>query len=231
MTAAARKTRPRATRSGPASGRTGLIGKIHVARKQLGLDEDSYRAILHRETGQDSCKAMTIAQLEAVLRAMHAAGFKPTAPKRAGRRPLADSEAAGKLRALWLDGWHLGVVQDSSEAALSAWVKRVTGGRRKGIDALHWLTEDDAAKAIEGLKAWLAREAGVSWDAYRDPITRQTWYDPARRVVEAQAKALGLPWREALAVGGHVGWFAVGEAQATALIAALGERVRAKGRG
>lgn len=233
MTAATAKTergrKPPSTSKPGNPVRAGLVGKVHVARQQLGLDDDSYRDLLERVTGKRSAAALSISDLEAVVAEFRALGWKPArrGPVRAGTRPLATTATAGKLRALWLDGWHLGVVQDPSEAALSAWVKRVTGGRRRGIDALQWLTEDDAAKAIEGLKAWLTREAGVCWDAYRDPITREVWYDPARRVVEAQARLLGLTWRQALGVGGHVGWFAVSAAEATAVVEALGVLLRA----
>ena len=48
--------------------------------------------------------------------------------------------------------------------ALVAFVKRQTG-----VDHIRFLHHaDDAAKAIEGLKAWLAREGGVKWRADLD---------------------------------------------------------------
>lgn len=212
----------------------GLIGKIHVAKKQLGLEDDTYRDLLVRETGKDSTKGMSIAELEAVSRAMVNAGFQPTAPRRAGRRKMASSEAAAKIRALWLAGYHLGVVQDPSEKALSSWVKRVTGGRDRGLEALQWLTEADAEKAMEGLKAWLAREAKVNWGAYHDPITgRPIGTFPKRRVVEAQAALLGLGKEQlgeiAYAVTRRpaLGWCEDGDLDA--LIEHLGGAVRSRG--
>ena len=36
-----------------------LIGMIHVAKIQLGLDDDTYRALLIDLTGKDSCSRMT----------------------------------------------------------------------------------------------------------------------------------------------------------------------------
>lgn len=156
MTAAARKPNPV---------RTGLIGKIHVAKSQLGLDDATYRAILRRVTGKESAKECSFTELENLKAEMENLGWKPArkAHPRAGTRPLADGEVAAKLRALWISGYHLGVVKDPSEAALAAFVKRATGGKKRGVDALQWLTDADARKAIEAVKAWLAREAGVEW--------------------------------------------------------------------
>lgn len=145
--------------------RAGLIGKIHVAKSQLGLDDDTYRAVLRRVTGKDSSSKCSITELENVKAEMVNLGWRPArkAHPRAGKRPLADGETAAKLRALWISGYHLAVVKDSAEAALAAFVKRVTGGKKSGVDALQWLTDADARKAIEALKAMLAREADVEW--------------------------------------------------------------------
>jgi phage gp16-like protein len=177
MNNAAKKTNPV---------RAGLIGKIHVAKKQLGLDDDTYRAVLRRVTGKDSSSGCSISELEDVKAEMVYLGFKPvkTAHPRAGKRPLADGETATKLRALWISGYHLAVVNDPSEAALAAFVKRATGGKKRGVDALQWMTADDARKAIEALKAWLTRAGGVDWAVKWHEGDRGSW--PRRDVVKAQ---------------------------------------------
>lgn len=66
--------------------RQGLIAKIHVGKKQLALDDDNYRAILQRITGQNSCKNCDISQLQRFLAEMERLGFKPTT-KSLGRKP------------------------------------------------------------------------------------------------------------------------------------------------
>jgi phage gp16-like protein len=181
MTVAAKKSNPF---------RAGLIGKIHVAKTQLGLDDDTYRSVLRRVTGKDSSSACSITELENVKAEMINLGWKPSkkAHPRAGKRPLADGEIAAKLRALWISGYHLGVVRDPSEAALAAMIKRATGGKGKGVDALQWLTEKDARTAVEVMKAWLTRETGVDWSV--------KWHDDSRGafpridVVKAQFQIL-----------------------------------------
>ncbi|MBK8157965.1 MAG: regulatory protein GemA [Rhodospirillaceae bacterium] len=182
--------------------RKGLIGKIHVAKSQLGLDDATYRAVLERVTGKASSKECSFGQLEELRREFERMGWKPVrvGPRRAGKRPLADGDLALKLRALWLSGYHLGVIREPAEGALAAFVKRVTGGRDRGVDALQWLTAADASKAIEALKAILAREADVEWkDNPRAAVIRAQYQICVKRdlvthaSIEAWCAAHGFP--------------------------------------
>lgn len=69
-----------------------LIQLIHIGKSKLGLDDETYRALLVRVTGVDSCRRMSAEQLEAVLTEMRAKGFAqaPTGnqPRTLGQRPL-----------------------------------------------------------------------------------------------------------------------------------------------
>lgn len=132
--------------------RNGLIGKIHVAKKKLALQDDSYRAILLRVGGAESCKDMTVKQLEAVLEEFKRFGFKATAKRRAGPRKMADGAEVSKIRALWLDLYHLGELRDSSEEALAHFASRCTKVR-----ALQWLTSAQVDIVIKALRGWLER--------------------------------------------------------------------------
>ena len=98
------------------------------------------------------------------------------------------SPGGGKLRALWISGWHLGVVRDRTDAALAAWVRRQTG-----LDAAAWAAPVETARAIEALRAWLARAAGVDWrpKIVLDRGGREREVDhPRARVLEAQWRIL-----------------------------------------
>lgn len=138
---------------------TSSLAAIHVARKQLDLDEDVYRAKLVAITGKSSAKDMTEAERQDVLEAFRKVGFQPaTGQKVAGRRQLT-GKYAKKLQALWIAGWNLGLVRDREDKAMLAFVKHQTG-----IDDTRFLHHpDDGRAAIEGLKAWLKREARVSF--------------------------------------------------------------------
>lgn len=131
------------------------IAAIHVAKKQLGLDDDTYRAKLQNLTGKASTKDMSEAERQTVLAVFRNDGFQPaSAEPTAGKLT---GKYAKKLQALWIAAWNLGVVRDRRDAALLVFVKRQTG-----LDHARFLHHsDDARAAIEALKSWLQREAGV----------------------------------------------------------------------
>ncbi|KAF1692740.1 GemA protein [Pseudoxanthomonas jiangsuensis] len=52
------------------------LARIHQAKKQLALDEDTYRALLTRVTGKASSADMTTAQRNAVIAELVRLGFK-----------------------------------------------------------------------------------------------------------------------------------------------------------
>ncbi len=143
--------------------RAALI-KVQIARKDLQVPEDAYRAMLKRLTGQDSAGKCTEAQLDTVLAEFRAKGWKPKViaggragkPVRKARAAPADHPAARKARALWLSLWNLGEVRDSSEAALEAFARR-----QLGVERLQWADQALTYKLIEALKA-MAERAGWS---------------------------------------------------------------------
>ena len=57
--------------------RRAMIAKIKIAQKELGMEDDTYRAVLMRAAGKNSCTQMGDGQLEAVLREMQRLGFAP----------------------------------------------------------------------------------------------------------------------------------------------------------
>lgn len=163
------------------------LAAIHVAKKQLGLDEDTYRAVLVRATGKDSTKAMTERERSSVVEEFRKRGFKPASK---GSRKRLEGQYAAKLQALWIAGWNLGVFRNRDDAALIKFVQR-----QAKVDHVRFLHHhDDAAKAIEALKAWMAREAGVDWslDKLANPVTQ----DDRFRVAWAQFRKIipGATW-------------------------------------
>ena len=135
-----------------------LIQLIHVAKSKLGLDEATYRAILERKAGKTSSKDMSMHELEAVLEHLRGLGFedrtsgKPKPAAKAKTQRLADDPQSKKIRSLWLSLRDLGAIQDSSEQALAAFVKRQTK-----VESLEWLNNYQATLVIESLKRWVKR--------------------------------------------------------------------------
>ncbi|MGB3834456.1 MAG: regulatory protein GemA [Mesorhizobium sp.] len=136
------------------------LAAIHVARKQLGLDEDTYRALALRVTGESSAGAMSEAQRGKLLEEMRRLGFS-----RAAAAPLKPPSKriqgpyGKKLQALWIAMWHLGLTRDRTDDALVAFVLK-----RVNVDHMLWLVDPvEGRKVVEALKDWIAREAGVEW--------------------------------------------------------------------
>lgn len=136
----------------PESERKRLIRLIHVAKKQLGLGDDQYRAVLEGATGKNSCADMVGLEVKRAYDAMVRLGFKPGPAKNAAK---AKSPQLAKMRAQWIELHGLGLVKDRSDAGLLKFCKRLTG-----VDRLEWLTPAQASKAIEGLKAMRQRAGG-----------------------------------------------------------------------
>lgn len=64
----------------------GVISKIHVAKSQLGLDDEVYRALLKRLTGKTSSKELTDREAGRVLAYFRENGFvEKSSPKKKGK--------------------------------------------------------------------------------------------------------------------------------------------------
>lgn len=127
-----------------------LIRLIHVAKRELRLDDATYRGILQAAVKKSSSSEMTVPELEKTLEHMKRCGFKVRSKK--SSIPLAQDPESKKIRALWIFLHELGLVRNSSEAALAAYVKRITG-----VEALQWLNGQQAETMIESLKKWAMR--------------------------------------------------------------------------
>lgn len=136
------------------------LKRIHMLRRQAGLDDGDYRALLQRVAGKGSAKDLSPAEADVVLRHLGAAPVSANAARRA------DGPYAGILRALWFDAYQLAIVRSASDTAMIGWVQRQTR-----VSHTRFLTEPEQARpAIEGLKKWIAREAGVEWPAGKGDV-------------------------------------------------------------
>ena len=131
-----------------------LIKLIHVARRELRMDADTYRLMLAGMKGlggATSTAELSVPNLLSVLEQLKQKGFK-VRPNKAGKRPLADDDQSKKIRSLWLTLHDLGEVRDPSEAALAKFVLSMTR-----VSALQWLSTAQASRVIENLKQWQYR--------------------------------------------------------------------------
>jgi phage gp16-like protein len=138
--------------------RKALVAKVKIAQKQLGMDDDTYRDFLEGVAGpgKRSASILKVWELDNVMKAFRAKGFKNKPAKSAGTRPQADDDQSRLIRSLWLQLHEAGKVRDPGERALVHWVR----GQLKtsdGIEAIQWLSVRQKRRIIEQLKQWLAR--------------------------------------------------------------------------
>ena len=172
--------------------RAPLLAKVHIAKKELGLDDDTYRDLLDQRYGRRSAARLSDGQLIDLVGHFKAQGFRPkTSNKTAKQYPGNQSGQIAKVRALWRAGYDLGLVRDPGDRALNAFVARTAQ-----VAAANWLQDARAAnKVVEGLKSWLARDAGVDWNESpnaRISVVRAAW----RRL--GSLGQLRIPNRDAL---------------------------------
>jgi len=123
-----------------------MLAKIHLAKRDLALDEDSYRALVLRVTRCASSADCTRPQLVALLAEFKRLGWG--AP-----RQVSTKAHVRKLFALWRAMCEAGIPDKPTAAGLKAFVARMTG-----VDDPEWLDAAQGRKVIEALKAWQARE-------------------------------------------------------------------------
>lgn len=132
--------------------RNAELAQIHIARAQLGIDDDTYRAILWTVARVKSSKDLDWTGRKKLLEHFRARGWKPAPPKRAkAATPISDGQE-GMVRALWTELHEAGKVRDPSDAALGSWLKR-----NRWPERVEWLDGRQMTQAIEALKKWLNR--------------------------------------------------------------------------
>ena len=68
--------------------RKGVQAQIHIAKKELGLDDDTYRQMIATTTGgKRSCSDCSVAELHQVLQGLKNRGFKAKPRKRVAQHP------------------------------------------------------------------------------------------------------------------------------------------------
>lgn len=202
---------------------------IHAKRRQLGLeaDEDAWRDLLERVTGQRSAKGLTPKQTSAVLAELDRLGAGKS-PARQTRRRKLEGPYAAKIQALWIGCWNLGIVQDRSDTALNAFAVK-----QAQVSHANWIREhQDAVAVIEALKKMLERH-GVS---FRRVAKNEPAYTgrPGYRIAVAQWKMLGSGEALDMSLARYVDTLVgcvpaeVSHTQWMVVMNALGRKVRAK---
>ena len=125
------------------------LAAIHIIKKDLGMDEDTYRdALAAQFSGVRTAGALNAQQLKQWL--LHLKSLQ----KRAGLNTAGTKheQMINKCKALWIALRKAGAVQDGSDEALQNFVRNQTGAA-----ALRMANAKQLYQAIEALKSWLHR--------------------------------------------------------------------------
>lgn len=127
--------------------RRAMLAKVHLAKKDLGLDDVVYREVMKRATGCASAAKCSEQQLHSALAEFRRLGWVAS-----GQRPRSRSPQARKIWALWYELHERGAVRNKGADALAAFLVR-----QVGVASPDWLDPEDASRVIEALRAWLRR--------------------------------------------------------------------------
>jgi len=122
--------------------RTAIMARIHIAKKELALDDDAYRAMLNAATGHSSCKDMHISDLYKVMEHLKQRGYKPMANKY-GKRPnptKGNKALMSKVEALLADrGLHWNYAHAMAQ-------------RMFNVEKVDWLEADQLWRLVAALE-------------------------------------------------------------------------------
>ncbi len=117
------------------------LAKIHIAKKELGLDDAAYRGLLRERYRRDSAAKLSDRQAADLIDLLREKGWRPSS---FGQR--------GLIHVLWHRLEKAGAIRHPEEAALESFVEHATGKRD-----LRRITVHEASRVIEMLKSWLER--------------------------------------------------------------------------
>lgn len=142
--------------------RNKLIQLIHVAKLQLGLTDEDYKAIISSiKADASSCTHLNLYQLDQLYTALKALGFKPqkTASSIPNKAPTKRSNnKASQAQLHYIRGlWALSS-RSKDERSLNHMCQRITG-----IHRIEWLGKQDATKLILALRK-LSSNSGYNPD-------------------------------------------------------------------
>lgn len=129
------------------------LAKIHMAKTQLAMSDDSYRALLRRVTGgKDSASQLTATERAKVIYELERLGW---APKKATRKHQPEDWRAPRIRLifrLWYWLYDRQVIRSRTPQSLLAFCQQ-----HMDAEKLEWASSDELNKCVEALKSWQKR--------------------------------------------------------------------------
>jgi hypothetical protein len=133
------------------------LARIHIAAKDLGLDDVVYRQILINETGKRSAADLTYGQARTVIEYFEAAGWRPKTDRsgdgekrghgdKKHRPGFASPRQVRMIQGMWADLSY--APKEKQAGALREFLHRIAG-----VSDLNFLSDVGAVKVISALLA------------------------------------------------------------------------------
>lgn len=128
------------------------LAKIHIAKKDLGLDDGDYRHFLESVTGKESAKYLTDREASNVLDEFKRRGWKvKTTKPRAlkfedldNRDGMASPKQLRMIEAMWMTGKN---IREKTPAALRSFLQN-----KFQISALRFIQDDQVGGIVRSIK-------------------------------------------------------------------------------
>lgn len=134
------------------NGRNADLAAIHVAKKALGWDDDTYRDILWTVCHVRSSADLDFAGRRRLLAHLAACQGQVAPMAQAGRSRTPWTPQQRLVWARWQRLADAKLVERRDRGALEAWVARQTG-----VNRVEWLNQQQLDLVLASLKRWLER--------------------------------------------------------------------------
>ncbi len=135
--------------------RRGLLAKVHVAKKQLGMADEVYRDMLEAQFGTRTSADLTIGQLERLIGLFERGGWQAPERHASGADNRATEPQIALIKVRWAE-----FARHPDWSAFERWLRRYW--KR---DRVEWLTREEASKVIATLDRMIAKQDLASFAA------------------------------------------------------------------
>lgn len=142
------------TAARPAPPRNNDLAQIHIAKKQLGMDDDAYRDMLFAVARVRSAKLLDHAGRAKVLDHLKRCGFRGAAPARP-KRPTPAPEVAAMCRKVRAQLISLGKLPDTYADGIAQ--------RMYGVQFYEWLRADQLHDLVAALQVHQRRVGAAEY--------------------------------------------------------------------
>lgn len=134
-----------------------LIARVHIAKSEMKLDDDSYRALIASVApGKTSSAKLSLGELNNLVDAFKEKGWKPKPPKKKQGESMNGNDFRTKrtwlINKLWGELGDLSVLDNPTAEGLDAFCKKHMLG-----DKLAWASSAELNTIVDSLKGWLKR--------------------------------------------------------------------------